>query len=488
MRLRRVEPVLRRALRGPCEPLRPTRGVRAPLIVAVSGGADSTALLIGLHHLAGEAGLELHAAHLHHGLRGTEADADLAFVRALCARLRVPLTAARWDTRARMRRRGLSGQAGLRTLRREFLSAAARRARARAIVTAHTADDQLETLLMRLGRGTGLRGLAGMRPAVATRDRASGTILWLKPLLGVTRAAIEADLLRAGQPWREDRSNRDPHYTRSRVRHEAVPALARALLPGLEPDRARALLARRATQAAAGARSGARALEDLAGRVLRRAGRIQPGVATLETRRLAALPGGLREAVLGRLWRRIGPRSTGLTGRHLAALERLIDSTRGGGIIQLPGGWSAERDRDVIRFRSGAPEQRAERVRLRLPGRLDWDGTRLAARWTTGAVARRRMRAAPGTGEFFAAEGLDGPLEVRRALAGERFVPFGRTRAAHLGRFLSKQGVSNDVRKHPTVLADTGGILWVVGVRRSARAPVTAGTRRALWVHAERHD
>ena len=89
-------------------------------------------------------------------------------------------------------------------------------------------------------------------------------------------------------------------------------------------------------------------------------------------------------------------------------------------------------------------------------------------------MARRRLAAGPGTGEFFAADDLDGPLVVRRAQADERFVPFGRTRAAQLGRFLSKQGVSNDIRKHPTVLADAGGILWVVGVRRSARAPVTA--------------
>jgi tRNA(Ile)-lysidine synthase len=488
VRLRRVEPVLRRALRGPGAPARPAPGAPEPLLVAVSGGADSTALLIGLHHLSCVLGLRLHAAHLHHGLRGAEADADLEFVRALCRRLGVPLTAARWDTRARLRRRGLSGQAGLRTLRREFLLAAARRAGARAIVTAHTADDQLETLLMRLARGTGLSGAPGMRPALATRGERGGRVLWLKPLLGVTRAEIEADLVRAGQAWREDRSNRDPRYTRSRVRHEAVPALARALLPGLDPVRGRALLARRAAQAAAGALVTARALENLAGRALARAGRIQPGMATLETSRLAPLPTGLRLAVLGRLWQRTGPGSTGLTRRHLAALDGLIDRARGGAIIQLPGGWSAERDRDVIRFRSAGPKRRRARARLRLPGRLDWDGARLAARWTTGAVARRRMAAGRGTGEFFAADDLDGPLVVRRAQAGERFVPFGRTRAAQLGRFLSKQGVSNDIRKHPTVLADAGGILWVVGVRRSARAPVTAGTRRALWVHAERHD
>src|SRR5262245_58313846 len=111
MRLRRVEPVLRRALSGPC---RVPRG--AVVLVAVSGGPDSTALLLGLHRLRAEFDLRLAAAHLHHRLRGAEADADLTFVQSLCARLDVPLTWARWNTRERMRRRGWSGHEGLRRL------------------------------------------------------------------------------------------------------------------------------------------------------------------------------------------------------------------------------------------------------------------------------------------------------------------------------------------------------------------------------------
>src|SRR6058998_2612999 len=98
MRLRRLEPVVRRALRACSLP----PGSR--LLVAVSGGADSTALLIALQSVARERGLDVHAAHLHHGLRGAEADRDLEFVRDLCARLDVPLSSARWDVRARMRR------------------------------------------------------------------------------------------------------------------------------------------------------------------------------------------------------------------------------------------------------------------------------------------------------------------------------------------------------------------------------------------------
>ena len=104
MRLRRVEPVLRRALRGPCAPPRSAPHAPAVLLVAVSGGADSTALLVALRRLAAELRLELHAAHLHHGLRGAEADADLRFVRALCSRLEVPLAAAACDPPARNRK------------------------------------------------------------------------------------------------------------------------------------------------------------------------------------------------------------------------------------------------------------------------------------------------------------------------------------------------------------------------------------------------
>lgn len=463
--------------------------------MAVSGGADSTALLLALHRLAPALRLELHAAHLHHGLRGAEADADLRFVRRLCAGLGLPLDAARWDTRARMRRRGLSGQDGLRILRREFLAAAARRAGAGAVVTAHTADDQLETLLMRLGRGAGLPGLAGMRPATRRAGPGGERLLWLKPLLGATRAMIEADLAAAGQSWREDRSNRDPRYTRSRVRHEAIPALGRALLPRADAARARELLALRAARATAAAGAAAVALERLAARVPTDAAAPGRRGVALRAARLAVLPGALRRAVLARAWQRSAGAGTGLTDRHFTALERLIDTGRGGAIIQLPGGWAAERDGGYLRFRGPAAarlDDRAGRgsgaVRLRPPGRIHRGGDTIEARWTTGAVARRGLRSDPGSSEYFAAEGIRGPLVVRRARSDERFVPFGRTRTARLGRFLGKQQVSRQVRRNPTVLADAGGILWVVGVRRSARAPVTAGTRRALRVHAERHD
>lgn len=356
MRLRRTEPLVRRALRGPCHVSQ--GGV---VLVAVSGGADSTALLVALDRVRREFGLTLHAAHLHHGLRGAEADADLAAVERRCASLGVPLIAARWNTRLRMRRRSLSGHAGLRTLRREFLVAAARRTGATAIATAHTADDQLETLLMRLMRGSGLTGLGAMRERSGARG---GAVAWIKPLLAATRADIEADLIAAGIPWREDRSNHDPHYLRSRIRDRVVPALVDA---GGVP---RALLAAHAARATRELREARAALEFVARRAGRRAThatRVTGGARAplaLDAGALATMPRAIRRLVLREAWARLGPSRSGLTHRHLEALLALAARRVEGASVGLPDGWRAERHAGEVRFAAtrSVASPRAERA------------------------------------------------------------------------------------------------------------------------------
>jgi tRNA(Ile)-lysidine synthase len=343
-RLRRIEPVLRRALAGDC---RVARG--SHVLIAVSGGADSTSLLVGLVRIAHERDITLTAAHLHHGLRGEDADRDLEQVRALCERLGVELQSARWDCRARMKRRGLTGQAGLRELRREFLTRAARTAGADLIATAHTADDQAETLLMRLGRGTGLAGLAGITPR-------SGR--WIRPLLHATRAAIEADLTGAGLEWREDPSNADPAYLRNRIRATAVAAVAQALDPDAAPATGRAALAGRISRTLDEVRSARRVLESWADRRLTQVCDARAGGATLAARQTAAYPLALRRALYRRLWRRFAPESRGLTGPHLEAIDRLFGTARGSGRIHLPCGVVAERRSAVVRFqRQGIPRR-----------------------------------------------------------------------------------------------------------------------------------
>ena len=194
------------------------------IAVGLSGGADSVALLRTLAERSRELGMVLHAAHLHHGLRGPEADADLAFARELAASLGVPFHEQRVDTAAEAM--AASGKPG------ETIEEAARRLRYAwfrrlmseipldAVATAHTLDDQAETVLARLLRGAWTEGIAGIHPVVAHSE---GQIL--RPLLAVRREAVEAFLRALGQPWREDSTNRHLTYTRNRIRHELLPLL-----------------------------------------------------------------------------------------------------------------------------------------------------------------------------------------------------------------------------------------------------------------------
>jgi len=472
---------VRRAFREACSPFRGAR-----LLVAVSGGADSTALLVTLARLASELKLELRAAHLDHRLRGSQSRADRAFVAELCRRLGVPLIAAAWDTRRRMRTRGLAGQDGLRRLRREFLAHAARRAGAAAIATAHTADDQLETVLMRLGRGAGL-GIGGMS---ARQGR------WIRPFLHATRHEIEADLLAAGIAWREDASNDDPAYLRARIRLGVVPALLEALAPetlqgpdlGRRAGMQRAALARRVARTALEARAARRIVIRQARGLLSRVARIQAGEIALDSAKWRSYPYAIRRSLLGLLWKRLGPVPSGLTGVHLGALEALATSERGDGRIELPGGRVAERDGATLTLRVGRSAHRALIDPEAVPRARRFRLTGVTGGWTTGAMARRRLRSGQEGREFFAAEALEAPLQLRPAGVDETFVPFGRLRARRLGEFLGHQRIPRTARGRPLVLADRRGILAVIGVRRSARAPLTSATRRVLWIQAERHD
>ena len=192
--------------------------------MGLSGGADSVALLRALAQRSGELGLVLHAAHLHHGLRGEEADADLAFARALAGELGLPFHEARVDTERRRRQ--------TRPARAETIEEAARRLRygwfrqlmasgeVDAVATAHTLDDQAETVLAKFLRGAWTEGLSGIHPVIEFPE---GRIL--RPLLGTTRAEVEAYLRALGQGWREDSSNRHLSFTRNRIRHELLPLL-----------------------------------------------------------------------------------------------------------------------------------------------------------------------------------------------------------------------------------------------------------------------
>src|SRR5271165_2590727 len=187
--------------------------------VACSGGADSVALLSTLLDRRNELGLVLSVAHMHHGIRGVEADADAAFVEALANTFELPLHLERVDTpaKAESNRQGLEETA--RSLRYAWFWKLLDEGQADAVVTAHTLDDQAETVLHRLLRGAWTEGLGGIFPILEADSKKSTGFakpLILRPFLSATRREIEAYLRAIGQPWREDSTNRDINFSRNR--------------------------------------------------------------------------------------------------------------------------------------------------------------------------------------------------------------------------------------------------------------------------------
>ncbi|NCD22735.1 MAG: tRNA lysidine(34) synthetase TilS [Spartobacteria bacterium] len=198
------------------------RGKR--VLVAASGGADSTALALALQDL----GCEIALAHVHHGIRGKSADADARFVAALAKKLGAPVFFGKFAVPAEAKKTGESLEMAARRVRRDFLVATAKRGKFRFVAVGQTADDQAETVLMRIARGTSVAGLAGIPYLLKHRG-----VAFVRPLRDVPRAQVVAFLTSRRQRWREDETNADDFALRNRVRHEILPLLEQRLNPGV---------------------------------------------------------------------------------------------------------------------------------------------------------------------------------------------------------------------------------------------------------------
>lgn len=250
------------------------------VVVALSGGSDSVAMLLLLRDLtaAGELVLDS-AAHLNHRIRGAEADQDEGFCRTLCERLGVPIVTAQIDVPARARAEGQSLEVAARRARQEFLAGVRRSRSADVVATAHTEDDQAETILLRLVRGTGGRGLAGIAPR---REHV------IRPVLTCTRGELRAELDMRQQEWREDATNAEVANPRNRVRHELLPYLAEHFNPSVTRALARLADVARADESW---------LEAMAENVSREIVRLENDIVSVNVSGLRGLPEGLARRV-----------------------------------------------------------------------------------------------------------------------------------------------------------------------------------------------
>lgn len=330
----------------------PLRGERA--LVAVSGGADSTALLLALEELQHNRllGVDLTAAHLDHGLRGEAAAADARWVEGLARDLGIECVSGRASVSETARTAGDNLEQAARRARYGFLAEAARACGARAVLAAHTLDDQAETVMLRLLRGSGAEGLGGMAPERVLE--VGGEIYLRRPLLNWARRAETENYCRErGVEFRTDAMNRDERFARVRVRRKLLP-----LLETFNPRAAETL-----ARTAALLREESAALDELAAALLEEA-RAEAVTDAEEGTAACAFPlkvGALMSAAPAlkrralRLWL---SRTRGdlrrLSRANLLGVERLLEGERGGRVAELPGGSRVERRRGLLHFRPGA--------------------------------------------------------------------------------------------------------------------------------------
>lgn len=448
------------------------------VLVAISGGADSTALLLALHKLAGGMRVRLSAAHLHHRIRGPEADGDAAFVRSLACRLGIPLIEGRADVPALARRGKISLEMAARDARRRFFLRAARKAGATAVATAHTADDQAETVLLRLARGTGLRGLAGIPPQTAL-----GTLRIVHPMLTISREEVLAFLRGQNAAWREDSSNLSAIHQRNRVRHKILPVLERELNP-----EARAAILRTAMLL----RDDDAWLDSMA-RVLYASARMPGQLPGLDTRALFKAPAAACRRVI-HLWLTEAAIPAERIDFHLVERVRdLLSGSRSEAQIEMPGGHAAQlrQCRLVLRAPQTAGKPRRIRKRcVRIPGKtvLQEAGLEIRTHLMRGIVKERDRKAGdlPASASLAPAPLRGRALHVRSWQPGDRIQPFGMRGSRKLQDIWTDAKIPREERSMIPVFECSGEIVWIPGYRVARGWEVQDAREPALQIEITR--
>lgn len=414
------------------------------VLCAVSGGADSMYLLSRL----GELGYPVAAAHYDHGLRGGASARDAAFVRGWCAGRGIPFLCERGDVASFAAENRLGVEAAARALRYAFLERAADETGAAVVATAHTADDNAETVLLHLTRGSGLRGLGGIPPV-------RGRIV--RPMLDVTRAEVLAYLRDRGIPHVEDETNATDAYARNRVRRRVIPAL-REENPAFSAAVGRTAALLREDEAF---------LEGLARSFVE------------ENARADALPVGPLLALPLPVARRAVRRMAGeLSFEHT---ERTLGIARRGGSADLPG-LRAEASGGWLRFSSAAAPT------VRLPDRPVVPGETTALPEAGFLLRCKKIRAFPAdvyksfNTFVFACEKIQGAVHVTGRRPGDRCRPAGRGCTKTLKALFLERGVPLWERDRVPVLRDEGGVLGVLGFPPAERAAARPGDGELLLV------
>lgn len=418
------------------------------VLAAVSGGADSVCLLFLLKELSSVLGIRLHVFHLNHGLRGGEADRDEEYVRTLCAGLDVPFESAKENVSAFAAREGISTEEAGRILRYRHLEERAKAHSCRRIATAHHRDDSTETVLMNLFRGSGLRGLGGIRPV-------RGNII--RPLLCLTREEIEEYLTACGISWCEDATNRETWYMRNRLRNELIPWIGE----NINSRAAEHIRQVSETAARADEYLQARACEILS------AGR-GPGTwkGSIPVDILDRQPDIMKEYLVRALLAETAAGEKDITERHIRAVLALGGPGRGTK-ADLPRGLMAVRGYETLTItRRGEPDAKdrgPEPAFSVFPRKKEME------------IPKNRYT------KWFDYDKINNMLSVRTKREGDFFLlPGGGKKTLH--RYMIDEKIPREERDRLWLVAEGSHVLWLIGYRISEYYKVTDATKNILEV------
>jgi tRNA(Ile)-lysidine synthase len=440
------------------------------LLVAVSGGADSIALLSLLAKLARSWRLKLTVVHFNYGLRGTESDGDEAFVASFCQAQHIPLIVRR-PTLSKQRRAS-SLQMLARWARYEAMKSLAHELKADRIVTGHTANDQAETMLLWMLRGAGLTGLAGM-PFIRER-------IIVRPLLRTTREEILEYLRQEGLRYRQDSTNLTPLYRRNRIRRDLLPMME-DMTPGIVR-----LLERQADVL----RADDAYLEGVVEESYRSLVSVDArGDQRFQRQALASLPDALKRRLVRRILRSIDAQHRAPSLRVVDSVLRFISGRSKGRRLSLRGAEViGDRERVVVRRSGEAGDRRSVGanpgiVRLFLPSTVYWPGTgqQIHVQEMTKHEAEPLLKHRTRECGVFDLAQVSAPLVLRPWRAGDRMHPRGMGgKSKKLQDLFTDLKVTREDRLRIPILAAPEGILWVVGYREDERFVARKGTARCL--------
>ena len=451
------------------------------VVVAVSGGPDSTALLGLLHALAQTRSLRIHVAHLDHGLRGAESNEDAVYVRELCRRFSLPVTVEKTDVARVRAQRRLSWEAAAREVRYDFLARVAAEVGSRAVVLGHTADDQVETVLMHLLRGTGIRGLRGMLPISRWRSR-GGTqeVLLVRPLLKVHRHETEAYCSGLGLVARLDSSNMDRRFTRNRVRRDLLPQMER-----FSPTVREAVTRLAGTVA-----------EDVA-YVDQQVLEAWPSVATREILGMRLNRGAfndlhpsLQAHLLQRAYVELVGEGSDLNLAQVQGMRHLA-SQGAGRSLSLGHGirfFTTYQDMLMAGALPASPWPSVEEQPLSIPGETLAQGWRIAVRRMDDTSVPNGLAHDDPFRAYLDLDALGKGVTLRARLPGDRFQSQGMEGTKKLKAFMIDARIPRGWRDTVPLVVGRDGIAWVVGWRIAQWARVTSETREVVEVTFSRES